>query len=310
VLLRRAINSVLVQSHPNVEVLIVNDGSDGENAQAYADLASELRGKVRFLNLERTKNGHGSSGAANRGADEARGQYLCFLDDDDYWTDPEHLQRAFQSLKNARAEIYFSNQDAVLGETPVPGPLWLEPLKNTVPAHTAVDSSGSYSVTIGDLMSCAGFAHFNTTIVLKALFDRVGGLDENIRYENDLDFYLRIVDAADGIRYFPGVVSRHNVPEPAKAQNMSTVVSVLQKMLFRAYVWDKALLFARSSLICKTARRNKADTLKRIAMSLAKELRFKQALTFARQALSVGFSFKWFLYCAYLGTRALTDWRD
>src|SRR5512143_4204162 len=97
ILLSKAIDSVLMQTHPSVEVLVVNDGSDGANEQAYADLASGLAGRVRFLNLEKAKNGHGQSGSINRGADAAQGKFLCFLDDDDYWTDPDHLRRAFLS---------------------------------------------------------------------------------------------------------------------------------------------------------------------------------------------------------------------
>lgn len=306
VLLRKAIDSVLMQTQPGIEVLVVNDGSDGENERAYVGLATELTGRVRFLNLEKAKHGHGSSGAINRGADAAQGNYLCFLDDDDYWTDPDHLKRAFQSLENTKAELYFANQEAVLGEVPVPGPLWLESLKSRLPPSAAADADGTYPVSLELLMACPGFGHLNTTIARKSLFDRIGGLDENIRYENDLDFYLRLIDTAAGIRYFPGIVSRHNAPDPAKALNMSTAVSYLQKMLFRAYVWDKALLFARSPLLRKVAARNKSHTLKKMAVSLTENQYFNQAFYYARQALATGFSFKWLGYCGYLGLRTMT----
>lgn len=306
VLLRKAIDSVLMQTHPGIEVLVVNDGSDGENEQAYSDLSAELAGRVRFLNLEKAKNGHGQSGSINRGADAAQGKYLCFLDDDDYWTDPDHLERAFQSLERTRSELYFANQDAVLGETPVPGPLWLESLRNLIPPQFAPDAQGTYPMTIDLLMACPGFGHLNTSIVGKSLFDRIGGMDEGIRYECDLDFYLRIVDAADGIRYFPGIVSRHNAPDPAKALNMSTAVSYLQKMLFRAYVWDKALLFASSAVIRRVASRNKSDTFKKMALSLSKNQQFRQAYHYARLALAARFTFKWLGYCCYVGMQAIT----
>ena len=305
ILLRKAIDSVLMQTHPGVEVLVVNDGSDGENERAYADLASELAGRVRFLNLEKAKNGHGQSGSINRGADAAQGTFLCFLDDDDYWTDIDHLKRAFLSLENSKADLYFANQDAVLGDTAVPGPLWLEALKDRLPSRATADAAGSFGVTINDLMACPGFGHLNTTVVRKQLFDRIGGLDENIRYECDLDFYLRIVDAAGGIRYFPGIVSRHNAPDPAKALNMSTAVSYLQKMLFRTYVWDKALLCARSPIIRKNAARHKSHTLKKMAASLTENQCFDQAFYYGRQALATGFSFKWLGYCGYLGLRSM-----
>lgn len=307
ILLRKAIDSVLMQTHPGVEVLVVNDGSDGESEAAYADLANELSGRVRFINLEKAKNGHGSSGAINRGADVAQGKYLCFLDDDDYWIDPDHLKRAFKSLENAKAELYFANQKAMSGSSPIDSPAWLELLKDRLPVNATPDPEGSYAVNISELLTCPGFGHLNTTITHKSLFERIGGLDENIRYENDLDFYLRIIDAANGIRYFPGIVSLHNAPDPSKALNMSTAVNYLQKMLFRAYVWDKALLFAKSPLIRKSATSYKSDTLKKMAISLARDGDFKLASRFAMQALPTGFSLKWLAYCVYLGFKSLTS---
>ncbi len=307
VLLRKAIDSVLMQTHPSVEVLVVNDGSDGENEQAYARLAAELSGRVRFLNLEKAKNGHGSSYAVNRGAETASGKYLCFLDDDDFWTDADHLKRAFLSMENAKAEIYFANQNAVLDGIPVVGLLWLNSLKDKLPANAISDTYGCYPIKIDDLMSYSGFSHVNTTILRLSLFENLTGFDETIRYENDLDFYLRIIDAADGIRYFPGVVSLHNAPDPSKALNMSTAVSYLQKMLFRTYVWDKALLFAKSPLIRKSAASYKSDTLKKMALSLAKDGKFRQARHYAGQALPIGFSLKWLAYFIYLGFKSLTS---
>lgn len=304
VLLRKAIDSVLMQTHSSVEILVVNDGSDGENELAYARLAEELSGKVRFLNLEKAKNGHGQSGSINRGAEVAQGRFLCFLDDDDYWTDPNHLKRAFQSLENAKAEIYFANQVAVQGNTPIPGPLWLDSLKDKFPPDTSPDADEAYAVTIQNLMACPGFGHLNTTITSKSLFSRIAGMDENIRYECDLDFYLRIIDAADGIRYFPGVVSLHNAPDPSKALNMSTTVTFLQKMQFRLMVWEKALLFSHSQDIRRHAMRHKMHTLKKITHSLAQANQYRTAFHYSRQALACGFSFKWAAHTLWMAMRA------
>lgn len=305
-LLRKAIDSVLMQTHPSVEILVVNDGSDGENEQAYAALANELSGRVRFLNLEKAENGHGQSGSINRGADAAQGNFLCFLDDDDYWIDPDHLARAHQCIHahDGAVDIYFSNQHAFLNEVPVSEALWLEPLKDALPTQAKADSAGTYRVTLNELMKCNGFGHLNTTLVRKMLYAQISGMDENIRYECDLDFYLRIIDAAAAIRYYPGYTSRHNAPDPTKTLNMSTAVSFTQKMLFRAYVWDKALLFARSAAIRNTALRSKAYTYKKIASALVRDAQFKQGFYYAREALAGGATLKWLAYCAYVGLRA------
>ena len=124
IMLRKALQSVLSQTHPSVEVLVVNDGSDGNYETAYTQLAKDLEFRVRIVNLEHTQRGHGQSYAINRGVESAQGQYVCFLDDDDYWIDNEHLARAWRAIFSTQTDVYFTNQVAYRGEQRVPGPIW------------------------------------------------------------------------------------------------------------------------------------------------------------------------------------------
>lgn len=79
----RAIHSVLHQTHPVYEIIIVNDYSNTtEDAQKLQELEDNLN-NVRILNLRENK---GPSYARNKGMDEAEGDYIAFLDSDDTWT--------------------------------------------------------------------------------------------------------------------------------------------------------------------------------------------------------------------------------
>jgi|APTNR8051073442_1049403.scaffolds.fasta_scaffold03595_3 glycosyltransferase involved in cell wall biosynthesis len=307
VLLRKAIQSVLDQNHPSYEIIVVNDGSNGDHADAYAQLAEELKDRVTMFNLESTEKGHGQSYAINRGVEQARGTFVCFLDDDDYWLDKDHLKRAAQVLFTGsnQADLYYSNQVAYLGEKQVPGPLWLQSLEPIIAKHSHPDEHGVYCPNLQDLMACEGFQHLNTSIVRTSLYLQIGGMDENIRYECDWDFYLRTIDVAQGIKYYPGITSYHNAPDPSKTLNMSTVVNSLQKLLFRSYVMDKALLFSKSVEIRKKAAINKSYTLKRMAEALKDQGNYKLAFFYAISSLAGGFNFKWLMYCFYLGVRAM-----
>jgi glycosyltransferase involved in cell wall biosynthesis len=301
-----AVRSVLEQTHASVEVVVVNDGSNREHADAYTAIAA--RPRVRMINLRPTADGHGPSFAINRGAEAATGRYVCLLDDNDYWTDPEHLARAWQHLSanEGSAEVYFSNQVAYMNDKPLPARIWLEPVADILRKRGATAKDGVFAPTLQDLMQCGNFCHFNTTIVSRDLYWRCGGMDEFIRYENDRDYYLRVIDQANGILFYPGGVSRHNVPDPALTVNASTVVTYQQKMLFRNYLWNKARLFAASPLIRQQARINVGFTMRRIAEALAGEPgRALEAFRFARQALGAHFTVKWMAYCAWLGLRAL-----
>lgn len=78
-LAERAVESVLLQEYQDFEVLLIDDGSSEDY--------SELIEKYKFNNkviYHKQKNGHLSS-ARNKGISLAQGQWVCFLDDDDYY---------------------------------------------------------------------------------------------------------------------------------------------------------------------------------------------------------------------------------
>lgn len=308
-LLRQAIESVLQQTHEAVEIRVVNDGSDADNEAQYRQMAFEWPDKVHIIHLPQTHNGHGPSYAINRGVEHTQGKYVCFLDDDDFWTDPEHLQRAWQSLNSdtESGDIYFSNQCAVQNGQTKKGERWLAGLEQHARTNLTPDSQGTYRVAISDLMhACNGkFAHLNTIIVAKECYLAVQGMDEGIRYECEWDLYLRLLVAASTILYNPAVISQHNVPDPTRTVNVSTGLPLLQKLLSRVYVLDKALLFSPSDEIRAMAERHKVYSLKRMAELLAQEKKFKQAYHYARQARIKPWQLKWNIYSCYLGMRAL-----
>jgi glycosyltransferase involved in cell wall biosynthesis len=87
--LRRAIPCVLAQTHRNVELIVIDDGSSDDTPavlQEYADRIVVIR-----------QNHEGVSIARNAGMLAARGEYLAFLDSDDYWAE-DMLERQLQAL--------------------------------------------------------------------------------------------------------------------------------------------------------------------------------------------------------------------
>ncbi len=305
-LVRRAIGSVLEQTHPSLEIIVVNDCSDADESASLAAQVASLKGGLRVIDLAPLSRGHGSSYAYNRGAEVASGTYICMLDDDDLWCDPGHLARAWACLSRCEAEVYFANQTAFRDGEQLHRPIWLEPVEAILRARGARADGDAYAVEVADLVQCGNFCHFNTTIVSRALYQRVKGMHEFIRYENDRDFYLRVIDQARGMLYYPGTVARHEVPDAARAANASTSLSYLQKMLFRSYIYDKARIGSRHHSIRTLATLHQGYTLRRIAEGLRAEGRSSAAYRFATEALWTNFSFKWMFYCLYLGVRAIT----
>ena len=88
------INSALNQTYQNIEVIIVNDGSD----QIYVDKLEKLKlehpEKIKIFN----KKNEGVSSARNLGIEKSKGEYIAFLDADDKWL-PFKLEYQIKKIK-------------------------------------------------------------------------------------------------------------------------------------------------------------------------------------------------------------------
>ena len=75
------VNSILSQSYQNMEIILVEDGATDGSPLLCDELASR-NDKVRVIH----KTNGGLSSARNAGLDDAKGEYVCFIDSDDYVT--------------------------------------------------------------------------------------------------------------------------------------------------------------------------------------------------------------------------------
>jgi glycosyltransferase involved in cell wall biosynthesis len=299
-LLRLAVESVIRQTFKSFEVIVVNDGSEPQFEDAYNSLEDEFKGQVKVLNLERSVNGHGPCYAINMGVANAQGNYVGFLDDDDYWVDDDHLATAYENFTKTNSDVYFTNQEAFKNNQPTSLKLWLATLEDNIKVKHAENNDSAYQVRVADLMNHGGFCHMNTALVLRTLYLYIKGMDENIRYEGERDFYYRLIDHAKTITYNPKITSRHNIPDINKSDNVSTSTSDLEKMLFRLYFLDKTILFSKHLEIIKHAKQCKIYTLKFITELLTKQKKHDLAFFYAKEVLLTGFTIKWLLFTVYL----------
>lgn len=102
--LRRAIDSVLAQTYPNIEIIVVDDNGIGTENQRYTSiLLSEYiqMNKIIYLAHEKNKNG---SAARNTGIRHAHGQYIAFLDDDDEFL-PTKIEKQVKRLEECDSQV-------------------------------------------------------------------------------------------------------------------------------------------------------------------------------------------------------------
>ena len=288
-----ALHSVLNQSHQSYEIIIINDGSEEQYIAEYHKIILPYKDKVTLLSLEKSLNGHGPSYALNMGVAIAKGEYIAFLDDDDVWTSNTHLTEAQKAIETERADLYLSLQKAYKNDLVLNEEIWLTPLVKIL------NSTETTKINIETLLKSNGFSHRNNLIISKSLYNILKGHDENLRYEEDREFYFRAIDHADKILFNPSFISRHNIPNN-KISNLSSSASKIEKQLSRLYLLDKLFIQSKNTALIKNIERHKVYTLKLLTEILYQDKKYLLASHYSKQALLLKFNLKWLSFTLYL----------
>lgn len=102
--LEQAIQSVILQTYSDWELIIVDDGSRDQSVQI-AQKYSEKDGRIRFI---RSSENRGAAAARNLGIHEAKGRFIAFLDSDDLWL-PNKLKVQFEAFNKMEASLIYSS---------------------------------------------------------------------------------------------------------------------------------------------------------------------------------------------------------
>jgi len=156
-LVLRAINSVLNQTHREIEVIVVVDGPDEETVAAVRSVEDP---RLQVIINPRSLT---AAGARNVGADCAKGEWIAFLDDDDEWL-PNKLERQFAFAANC-GPVLVSCLSRVV--TPITTYVWPEVI---------YDNSAPLDEYLFDRRSLFGGSAYTTTcsyLLPRWLFDRI-----------------------------------------------------------------------------------------------------------------------------------------
>jgi glycosyltransferase involved in cell wall biosynthesis len=168
--LRRAIDSVLNQTFKNFEIIVVNDGS----SVSYADIESYVGSNesIRYFYKENEER----SIARNFGVKESSGNFICFLDDDDYYL-PEHLATLHEKIQvhDFKDGIYHTYSQVLDGENKV-----------SLPELVLYDAG----MTISEFYLTKGIITMNSTCASKKILEEFP-YDSALVYAEDHNQRLR-----------------------------------------------------------------------------------------------------------------------
>ena len=167
-LLPRALDSVLAQTRPVDEIIVIDDGSD----DATSELIPAHYPQVRYLRQANT----GVAAARNRGIQTARGEWLAFLDSDDAWL-PQKIEHQLIAIERYPDSVLIHGDE-----------IWIRHGKR-------VNAMKKHAKTGGWIYRrCLPLCVISpsATIIHRAIFASVGLFDESLPVCEDYDLWLRI----------------------------------------------------------------------------------------------------------------------
>ncbi len=183
-----AIESVLEQSVDNREIIVVDDGSTDGTACRLAAYS----GSIRSVHQPH----RGVAAARNYGASLARGEWLAFLDADDFWYPHKLRDQLGLALLTDSIDFVMSNYHTV-EET---GRLSGEAFADHPMVGGRADENGPRTIVFGPEAAEAYARHrfgiMSTMLVRTDTFRRIGGMDERFHVAEDIHLMYRLVAQA------------------------------------------------------------------------------------------------------------------
>lgn len=171
--LKRAIDSVLTQTYSNIECIVVSDNStDGTN-----EYCKTIK-NVRFISIPEDES-RGGNYARNLGIGVAKGEYVAFLDDDDYWL-PTKIESQLALAERKQVDFVYC--------------LRVFEFVNQYPIKRVFEKETDFCYE-GDLKDKI-FQHYVSStscfFVRRSLLEKIGLFDERVSMWQDYDLSIRL----------------------------------------------------------------------------------------------------------------------
>lgn len=169
--IRRAIESVLEQTCKNVEIIVVDDGSEDRTKEV---IKPYLKNKNFYYIQQKNK---GASAARNKGIELSKAEYIAILDSDDSWHDIKKLQKQIDFLENNPGYVLTGG-----------GVIIVDSENREISKYLFLESDEDIR---GRLLIDNTFVH-SSVLYRKKSWRDAGGYDENLKFSEDKDLWLKL----------------------------------------------------------------------------------------------------------------------
>lgn len=216
-----AVESALAQSYPALEVIVVDDGSKDDTANALKRYA----GRINYVYQENK----GLPAARNTGIRLAKGEFIAFLDADDEWFANKIEKQMAVILKHPEVGLVSCGSVAI---DPAGSVLWNNEAHNYTDKRVFLEE-----LATGNNVTASG----SGALVRRESFLKVGLFDETLTSSEDWDMWLRIAVQADIMFVEKTLSKRRVVPgSMSSAANAGKMLENEMKVLAKLFGQENA----------------------------------------------------------------------
>jgi glycosyltransferase involved in cell wall biosynthesis len=189
--LKIALQSVLLQTYQNFEVLIIDDGSTDNTGKMLAQFKDS-----RFF-YHRIKNSGGPARPRNIGIKYAKSDWIAFLDSDDTWT-KNKLEEIFNYISNA-VDLIYHDMEIIS--------------KDKSLDKKIIKSAYLNTPKLKDLLLRGNTINLSSAVVRKSILERVNYFNKsiNMRASEDYNLWLKISQISDNFLYLPKKLGYYSI---------------------------------------------------------------------------------------------------
>lgn len=233
--LKRCVDSVRIQTYSNLEIILVDDGSP-DQCSVMCDAFAATDARIKVIH----KKNEGVAAARNTGLDVATGEYLTFVDSDDY------IDSVMYAEMMKQVEVYscdivmcdcvkeFSDHTELYTHNIRPGYYDRNQLQNEYYPHLLMMENVEYPPTISNWLCL-----FKKELLSRDTVGKELRYVPGIRFSEDLLFGAKLIRAADSFFYMKGRALYHYFMNPSSATHN-----------YAPDKWDNYLRLYREICLC------------------------------------------------------------
>ena len=199
-MLRRAIESVDNQTYDDLELILVDANDDESYSEQVGEIADTFSKDSNLeVKLIQNNDSTGVSSDRNKGLENAKGEYVAFLDDDDEWK-PDKIEKCAEFVHRNKFDLIFTATEIWDGEDKI----------------DTVRYSGN-EVTLEEELKSDVVGSPSKVFARRETLNSIGGFDEDFFDAEDWELWIRYLQQGNEIGYLDEPLTVYNVGHESKS---------------------------------------------------------------------------------------------